>query len=525
MPSFLAPLSNRAAVGGGQEARRYADPWLANNRNALTSQSTLYHTHTGSQQPGKWSEKYGSRHRLNWVKNFPAGIKPPSRVRIYERANHFVLQWWDKEEKRNLSERIDGDLVGAIVRAREIDERLEHFRSSGVRVAKTQHTVLVERFLADLNSRADAGEIDPRTVGRYESALRHYQAFVEQPSIHRQFPHISVVDRKFALELMAYLRTLQVHPNGHPHAHARLMRRPDYVLNVVRAAYDWAADPQRGKLIPEGFHNPFLRRSRSTAAPAAVSVGEPDITVDMAVDFLAACDAYQLRLFAPLAIYGLRASEPCLLLHERLRSDWLDVPCLPDLAYYTKGRREKRLPMISCLDSLLQAGAQTPSAGLLYLRRSVVAEPGSAALAGASFLALVKEFQRRSAAGGIHTAADRRRLRDQLLHDAGGINYDHIVAEFGKVARALKWPQPATIKDFRHLVATCLENAGMPEHYRKFLLGQSPGRAAIVVYTHLNEIRQRFEEAVGKNLYPLVSAIDQRAKDLGLTLTTQGVPL
>jgi integrase len=146
-------------------------------------------------------------------------------------------------------------------------------------------------------------------------------------------------------------------------------------------------------------------------------------------------------------------------------------------------------------------------------------------LAGASFLALVKEFQRRSAAGGIHTAADRRRLRDQLLHDAGGINYDHIVAEFGKVARALKWPQPATIKDFRHLVATCLENAGMPEHYRKFLLGQSPGRAAIVVYTHLNEIRQRFEEAVGKTLYPLVNVIDQRAKDLGLTLTTQGVSL
>ena len=136
---------------------------------------------------------------------------------------------------------------------------------------------------------------------------------------------------------------------------------------------------------------------------------------------------------------------------------------------------------------------------------------------GASLRTLVKEFQRRCTAPGIRTAADRHRVRDQLLHDAGGINYDVIVSEFGKVARALKWPQPATLKDFRHLAATCLENAGMPEHYRKFLLGQSPGRAAIVTYTHLNEIRQRFEEAVEKNLHPLIDAIDRRARYLDLT--------
>ena len=54
----------------------------------------------------------------------------------------------------------------------------------------------------------------------------------------------------------------------------------------------------------------------------------------------------------------------------------------------------------------------------------------------------MKEFQRRCAAAGIRTAADRRRVRDQLLHEAGGITYDHIVTEFGKVARGLDWPRP-----------------------------------------------------------------------------------
>ena len=245
-------------------------------------------------------------------------------MRIYYRRDHYVLQWWDKAAKRTLCERVDGDLVEAIGRARQIDERLEHFRSSGVGVRKTQHAVLVERFRADLHSRADAGEIDPRTVRRYESALKHYVAFVEQPSICLQFPYISSVDRKFALELMAYLSTLQVHPNGHPHAQARPLRRPDFVLDVIRAMYDWAADPQRGKLIPEGFLNPFLRQSRYTPSSVVVSLGEPDITVDMAAEFLRACDTYQLRLFAPIAIYGLRASEPCFLFYEHLNGDWLD---------------------------------------------------------------------------------------------------------------------------------------------------------------------------------------------------------
>ena len=187
-------------------------------------------------------------------------------------------------------------------------------------------------------------------------------------------------------------------------------------------------------------------------------------------------------------VYG--PSEPCLLFREHFHGGWLDVPCLPDLDYYTKGRREKRLPIIPGLDALLQPGTQSPPAGLLYLRRGVVADTATAVLAGTSLKTLVKEFQRRCAAAGIRTAADRRRVRDQLLYEAGGIKYDHIATEFAKVARVLKWPQAATVKDFRHLAATCLENAGMPEHYRKFLLGQSPGRAAIVTYTHLNEIRQ-----------------------------------
>jgi len=414
-------------------------------------------------------------------------------------------------------------LVEAISRARKIDERLDHFRSSGGGSLKVEHDVLVERFLADLHCRANAGEIDVRTVQRYESALRHYRQFIEQPNIRRQFPHISSITREFALELTAHLNTLQVHVNGHAHGPMHRMGRPDYVVDVVRAMFEWAADPQRGNLVPEGFHNPFCRRSRHRAlSSVTVAVGEPDITLDMAVEFIEACDGYQLRLFAPMALYGLRASEPCFLFQEHLRGDWLDVPCLPELAYYTKGRREKHLPVLACLSALFRPMVESNPGGLLYRRRNVIASSAVAPLAGMTLTALASDFQRRCVAPGNCTAADRRRIRDRLLHVAGAINYDHIVTEFSKLARALKWPRSATLKDFRHLAATCLENSGMPEHYRKFLLGQSPGRAAIVTYTHLNEIRKRFDEAVVATLRPLVEAIDRRTHDLVLTSLNEG---
>jgi len=496
-------------AGRDAQDERNREPMDVDRAETAAGQSTFYRHRQASQPPGAWSERYGERHRLIRITDFPLGIQPPRRVRIYRRRDHFLLQWWDKAAKRNLSQRVDGDLVTAIVRAREIDERLEHFQASGLGVPKTGHDALVEAYTAALRQRADAGEIDPRTAVRYANALQHYRAFAAQADIQRRFPQISLANRDFALALMAYLNAVQVLPNGHPNSQRRPMQHQDYVLDVVRGMYAWAADPERGNLIPEGFRNPFLHRGHKQSS---LKIGEPDISAAMAAEFLGACDAYQLRLFGPMALYGLRAAEPCFLFHEHLDNDWLKVPCLPELAYDTKGHREKRLPVIPCIAGLLNGDPQHSTTGLLYVRRD--AHTGrQTSLAGGSLAAVVREYQQRCAARTVRTAVDRRRVRDQVLHDAGAMTYDHIVTEFRKVARSLSWPASATIKDFRHLFATCLENCGMPEHYRKFLMGQSPGRAAIVTYTHLNEIRQRFGEAVDKTLRSIVDAIQRQGRD------------
>src|SRR5262245_19366758 len=125
-----------------------------------------------------WSQRYGERHRLQRITEFPRGVAAPEKVRLYWRHDHYVLQWWDPGAKTNLSDRVDDDLVAAIIRARQIEERLVHFRHSGQgKRRRLAHGELVEAFVADLRQRADASEISPATVDRYNDALQHYRAF------------------------------------------------------------------------------------------------------------------------------------------------------------------------------------------------------------------------------------------------------------------------------------------------------------------------------------------------------------
>lgn len=134
--------------------------------------------------------------------------------------------------------------------------------------------------------------------------------------------------------------------------------------------YEWAADPNRGALLPDGFRSPFLHDVVARRKVPANPLGEPDITMTMAEDFLRACDQYQLRLFAPIVLYGLRAAEPILLCHEHLTDDFLHINCIPELDYLTKGHRDKSLPLLPEVRMLL-TGADTTAKGLVIHRRGI----------------------------------------------------------------------------------------------------------------------------------------------------------
>lgn len=454
----------------------------------------------------RWVSRYATRHRLVRVKEFPGRIQPPKRVRIYARQDHHVLQFWDPAAKKTLYDRVNGDLIDAIARARDLDQKLENFKASGHGRGRVTHQELVDGYLADLHRRADAGEVSAATPRRFSSGLGHYLAYTRQPAVTVGYPAISKADRAFAMGFAAYLQGLQVSPNGHKNTQHRRMTGQRFVLNVVRGMYEWATDPERGNCVPAGFISPFRSKSLQPKVAATPMLGEPDVTVPMAASFLQACDPYQFRLFVPMILLGLRAAEPLLLFHEKLTGEWLDVVCIPELDYRTKGVRDKRLPLVAGLADHLRAGG---GRGLLFVRRSVAEGRERAPLANASFDMLVEEHRRRCAKADATSASERASIRQRLLADAGAMTYKMIQGEFTKVASQLGWPRQATLKDFRHLFATSMANGGVPEHERQYLMGQSPGKAVILQYTHVNRLREHYLDALRREMGPVLELLDR----------------
>ncbi len=200
--------------------------------------------------------------------------------------------------------------------------------------------------------------------------MKHYAAFASRPQIVKKYPVAGTIDREFRLEFAAFLTTREVTGNGRPAA-ARPMRNTQFVLDAVRAVFAWACDPDRGKLLPEAFRNPFLRSGVRASVLKGDPLAAPDVTLPMAVELVHACDPFQLRLFVPLMVFGLRAAEPCVLFADHWRDGWLSVPCIPELGLLTKGRRDKRFPLVEELRpfwSLFRGGRDQ---GLLLERRAV----------------------------------------------------------------------------------------------------------------------------------------------------------
>ena len=284
------------------------------------------------------------------------------------------------------------------------------------------------------------------------------------------------------------------------------MKSQPLVLDVARAMYEWAADPDRGNLMPEGFRNPFLREGEHRPLFVGDPLTAPKITMTMAAEFLSACTIPEQRLFAPMILFGLRASEPCYLFHEHITDDWLEVPNIDDLDYFTKGRRGKRFPWTPELEGLRERLRGGDRGGLLYLRGDF-ANSGKQGLESHSLAELSEEYHRRLAATDQGGHREHLKIRNTLFRETGGLNYDDIGRMFHRVTEKLGWSAMTTLKDFRHLFATTLSDANISESYRKYLLGHAPGREASVAYTHLHRLREQFTGVLRTEFVPVLRVL------------------
>jgi hypothetical protein len=465
------------------------------------------------QESNNWVEKYSERHRFQRVTELPSGISLPKKVRIYQRFDHFVLQWWDRQVKKTLSTRVDGDLIEAITKAREIDEKLLNFRRTSSGNPKLNHNQLIDLYKTYLEKRADMGEIAPATVMRYKNAIVHFEHFVKQPHILSRYDRVCKVDSNFAMDFRAYLKNLWITPNGHSKGMKKRLTSAPYVINVVRGLFVWAMNDRSGHLLPEGFINPFAGKYRDTEVVSEDLLGDPDITLNMAVDFLRECDVWQLPLFCMYIFYGLRVSEPCWLFTDSISDDWIKIECDKSIGYVTKGRRGKRLPLVAPVKRALELAACLSNNGLLFQRRQNVKLKQVRGLTRSreefreTFSKKVMELKVSSASRSIE-------IRNEIHHQSGGLTYGLIEKEFLMIRDRLRWPKNATLKDFRHLFSTCIGNSGIPEHYRKYLMGQSQGKAAIVRYTHLNQLQEQFHSGLQRQMGPALDALRDRLDEL-----------
>lgn len=455
----------------------------------------------------RWQIRYARRHQPVRIKRFPKGVAAPVKVRIYRRCEYHQLQWWEPSARQTITLRVDDDLVGSLAKAREIDQRLLHFRRSGHCGYQLTHAQLLQRYLEYLRGRADDGMIATSTVRRYSEALAHYHRFLTV-AIAQDCEKACRADSALVRQFQSWLHRRQVSPNGRENCHGRQpMASSEMAMGVVRSMYAWGADVNRGNLLPSGFANPFANTHMHVRRPPRNPVGEPDITLAMAVDFLGACDWHQLRLFVPMVFWGLRPGEVGWLFHEHVSDRFLEVKCIQRLAFMTKGVRDKSLPMLPALRSLLGAGQ---GHGLILCRRPVEEGRGKPPLLGLSLTELYRAFEHRVQLTGDNTSASREEVRNMLMHDAGALTYGWIRGEYARLAAKLRWPDCATLKDLRHLCQTSLENGGMTLGERQYLLGHSQGQAAINSYTHYNKLDDHYQRAVEREMQPLLEVVEQR---------------
>jgi hypothetical protein len=312
---------------------------------------------------------------------------------------------------------------------RVVEERLENFRSAGTIGKRTGLLQLFDLYLVDLQQRADAGQVATGTVRRYRSAIEHCKNFSAQPQSQKNYPYAHQVNRQFQLKLACYLQQ--------PDSKLGRQASAQYVLDTCRAVFAWAADPARGNVLPQGFINPFVQQSDSATQVRNSLIGEPDISIAMATDLIAVCDDFQLPIFATILLYGLRPSEVSFLFHELVDDQWFRVECLPDLCYFTKGRRNKMFPRCQPIAALLECMGQT-GPGLLFNNRLASAQPRRVSLAQT-----ILEYRRRCQQERLTSAPVREQLRNRLLAENGWLDYDRIEGEFasspsGSLGRAMQ---------------------------------------------------------------------------------------
>jgi len=326
------------------------------------------------------------------------------------------------------------------------------------------------------------------TVNRYRAATQHLLDFVSRTS-RPPMAHEVRADR-FA----AYLRDIEVAPNGHANTAKRRLRDKgvQFILETCRAMYTYAGKKRH---LPPYVPNPFAELPIDRMR---IEDSKPVFVFDEATEqaFFENTPRWAFAIHFTLAKTGLRVGELVHLLIEDLdlSSGWLTVRNRPELGWRVKTGHGRVVPLVTELVLVLKAVIGIRVQGLVFLRERL---EGCPALGGDS-TALIKELKQRCVAVGHPlTRVERHALARRVWHDAGAVSPDEIRNSFCRITRKIGYAAATCPKSWRHSFATLLQDANVDPLIRQLTLGHattsSGGLGMTANYTHTRPETQKHQ--------------------------------
>jgi integrase len=301
------------------------------------------------------------------------------------------------------------------------------------------------------------------TVNRYRAATQHLENFTAQ------FPKPPLAHEVKPDRFAAYLRTLEVAPNGHANTAKRRLRSKgvQFILETTRSMYHFAG---KRRYLPPYAGNPFdeLPLDRFQVEDA-----KPVFVFDAATElaFLKAASPWEFPIHFTLAKTGLRIAELTHLLLEDvdLEGGWLTVRNKPELGWRVKTGNGRKVPLLPEVVAVLRAVLGNRREGVLFQREGCEKRPPK--LSG-NEQALIAEVRSRLAAVGRPAfRKEEHRVVRGVWQQAGCILADRIRISFCRVMRRIGHPQSTCPKSWRHSFATLLQDANVDPLIRQIVMG------------------------------------------------------
>jgi integrase len=428
------------------------------------------------------------------------------RVSAYQRGRVWYLCYYEHGQRRR--PRIGPDKDAARRLAAQTNSQLElggptpmSFEPLTVQELRTRWLEYHENVLRS----------SVATVRRYRTASQHLVGFLTRQRAAQLTSHFRAAD---AEAFAAYLRRIEVAPNGHARARKRPLRDKGikYILEVCRSLFNYAA---RRCHLPPYAPNPFqaLQIDRIPIENAKPFVG---FNERQELVFFERMDDWQFPVFLTLRLTGMRPGELAhLLLPDDLDLDdgWINIVNKWGLGWQIKTRNERRIPIVPELVAVLREVIGLRETGPVFLRRRF--NGGSLPPLGGFCAERLREtLHHRLDAYGVSTGVPPAReqaqdLAIQLWRDMGMVETDEIRIEFMKLTRQIGLPHVTAPKTLRHMFATGLQDANVDPLIRTQLMGHAPvcggigtplGMTGVYTHTRPETMRRQLTAALEEHM-------------------------